>query len=533
MLHFNYIPTPLRLARTILIHKGGDETDIKQWRPISIFSVVRRVIERSLNLKLKSYISLSSHQRGFVSMPGTHINTSLINGCLQSAKSTKSNCCILFLDISKAFDSIQHDHLKYKLRSASLPKNLCLLIESLLSDNVIQIEANFKKSKYIPVLRGVPQGSPLSPTLFNLAVDDIIQDLTDQHIAENFGHSLSEEMPNLTAFAFADDIAIVAKNEKAAASLVHLTESNLARIGLHVNPQKSKAIIIKNGKLTGGGILTTQNSKITSIQDKTETIKYLGVDFNEEIVLDCSKLITNLNSDLNNLVQSKLLRPDQKLVILNQYIWPTLIYPLQCAPLHRLSEKFLNNLNKLLRSTVKEILGLPGDIPNAMLYAPKKLRGLGLINAKWEANIQHFNICNKLSKINDIHLHHVRNVETEQNLTLQRLEISKTDLPINVKARHLRDIVRQRSFEEWRQLPHKGQGVSLFEECPKANSWIIHKKNLSSSEFTNAIKMSCNATAVRSVPGRSFNTTRCRLLGCNETETLPHVLGFCRKGELL
>ena len=37
----------------------------------------------------------------------------------------------------------------------------------------------------------------------------------------------------------------------------------------------------------------------------------------------------------------------------------------------------------------------------------------------------------------------------------------------------------------------------------------------------------------RLVPGRSFNTTRCCLLGCNETETLPHVLGFCRKGEQL
>ncbi|KAJ4446966.1 hypothetical protein ANN_13668 [Periplaneta americana] len=45
--------------------------------------------------------------------------------------------------------------------------------------------------------------------------------------------------------------------------------------------------------------------------------------------------------------------------------------------------------------------------------------------------------------------------------------------------------------------------------------------------------MSCNLTAVRSVPGRAFSTTRCRQPGCNETETLGHVLGFCRKGELL
>ncbi|KAJ4445242.1 hypothetical protein ANN_07043 [Periplaneta americana] len=45
--------------------------------------------------------------------------------------------------------------------------------------------------------------------------------------------------------------------------------------------------------------------------------------------------------------------------------------------------------------------------------------------------------------------------------------------------------------------------------------------------------MSCNVTAMRSVPGRTVSTTRCRHSGCSETETLGHVLGFCKKGELL
>ncbi|KAJ4448843.1 hypothetical protein ANN_00234 [Periplaneta americana] len=83
------------------------------------------------------------------------------------------------------------------------------------------------------------------------------------------------------------------------------------------------------------------------------------------------------------------------------------------------------------------------------------------------------------------------------------------------------------------QLPHKGKGVCTFEECSKANFWISSKKCLSSSEYINAIKMSCNVTAVRSVPGRTFSTTRCCHPSCSETETLGHVLGFCKKGELL
>ncbi|KAJ4451432.1 hypothetical protein ANN_02894 [Periplaneta americana] len=53
------------------------------------------------------------------------------------------------------------------------------------------------------------------------------------------------------------------------------------------------------------------------------------------------------------------------------------------------------------------------------------------------------------------------------------------------------------------------------------------------AENINAIKMSSNLSVVRSVPGRNFNTTRCRHLDCNETEALGHVLGFCRKTELL
>ncbi|KAJ4450598.1 hypothetical protein ANN_02024 [Periplaneta americana] len=126
-----------------------------------------------------------------------------------------------------------------------------------------------------------------------------------------------------------------------------------------------------------------------------------------------------------------------------------------------------------------------------------------------------------------------RNLHLEQQLSLRRLNINKSSIAPNTKGRQLREILRNRSFESWCKLPHKGKGVILYSECPKANSWMSSKANLSISEYINAIKMSSNLSAVRSVPGRSFNTTRCRHPGCNETETLGHVLGFCRKTELL
>ncbi|KAJ4450433.1 hypothetical protein ANN_01857 [Periplaneta americana] len=71
----------------------------------------------------------------------------------------------------------------------------------------------------------------------------------------------------------------------------------------------------------------------------------------------------------------------------------------------------------------------------------------------------------------------------------------------------------------------------LLKEYQLGNSWISTKKGLSSSQWTQAIKMNCNTIPVRTLPGRTLDSTRCRR--CDEQETLLHVLGFCHHGELL
>lgn len=80
-------------------------------------------------------------------------------------------------------------------------------------------------------------------------------------------------------------------------------------------------------------------------------------------------------------------------------------------------------------------------------------------------------------------------------------------------------------------MKSKGLGVVFYSHWKKGNSWISTKKGLSSSQWTQAIKMNCNTIPVRTLPGRTLDSTRCRR--CDEQETLPHVLGFCHHGELL
>lgn len=96
----------------------------------------------------------------------------------------------------------------------------------------------------------------------------------------------------------------------------------------------------------------------------------------------------------------------------------------------------------------------------------------------------------------------------------------------------IRVILRDREFDSWCSLKHKGRGVVLYKEFTPGNKWISHHEGLSSSEWKEGLKMVCNVAAVRSVPGRSQDDSRCRRC-LSEFETLPHVLGFCTHGEAL
>ena len=102
-------------------------------------------------------------------------------------------------------------------------------------------------------------------------------------------------------------------------------------------------------------------------------------------------------------------------MIFNQCLWPTLVYQLQYAPLENSNvKKFLDDCGKIIRSAVKEVLMVPEDLPNSMVYAPRKYKGLGLIKASWEGQLQQFNIITKLKQCNNLHLNETTNFEELQ-----------------------------------------------------------------------------------------------------------------------
>lgn len=241
---------------------------------------------------MKSYGVISLYLSISVALsPHKELNTYLVNGCLQLAKSQKSSCYIAFLDVSKAFDSIGHEHLRQSLNNIQMPENLRNLIISLISNNTIQVEAAYNKSKSIEVEKGEPQGSSLSPTLFNLAIDHIIKDLMDESVSEEYGFSISQNLSKLSCMAFADDIALISKNKYGIQNFFNMPE-------IHLSSLESKII-----KWTFISFAISLNGNIIhSLTDPNEHNRYLGVNFNEEIVFDEALIIKNLHINISKLV---------------------------------------------------------------------------------------------------------------------------------------------------------------------------------------------------------------------------------------
>ena len=108
MLRWGYVPQNFQCGRTILIYKSDDPGNIKNWRPITICSILRHVIERTIDRKIRFHLELNFNQHGFMNGTGAFINSSIINDCLKDAKMHKKHFSIDFLDVSKAFASISH-----------------------------------------------------------------------------------------------------------------------------------------------------------------------------------------------------------------------------------------------------------------------------------------------------------------------------------------------------------------------------------------------------------------------------------------
>jgi hypothetical protein len=101
------VPKVLKAAHVLPLHKGGDLSDLKNYRPISKLSSLSNILESLINCQLRSFLATRCvHQSGFRQGHGTIYAANLVLTDAAKGMDRRKHCAALFIDISKAFEAV-------------------------------------------------------------------------------------------------------------------------------------------------------------------------------------------------------------------------------------------------------------------------------------------------------------------------------------------------------------------------------------------------------------------------------------------
>ena len=169
-----YLPAEWCVHIITPIHKAGERSDIKNYRPISLLFIISKVLESIIHKHVYNFISstMSHHQFGFLRKRSTLQQLlSFLNKIYESDFNSQTD--VIYLDFRKAFDSVAHNELLLKLWNIGICGKLWKRFEAYLLCRQQRISINNSFSDHLPVVSGMPQGSILGPLLFLIIINNL------------------------------------------------------------------------------------------------------------------------------------------------------------------------------------------------------------------------------------------------------------------------------------------------------------------------------------------------------------------------
>jgi hypothetical protein len=425
-------PAHWKIAHVIPLHKDGSKDNVSNYRPISLTSVIGKILERYVYFHLENFFIknklIDENQFGFKNARSVCLQLLVLKNYLEESLSNNESVDVIYLDFRKAFDAVPHQKLIKKLECYGIGGNCHKFLSSFLLDRTQCVKIRNVLSNHVNVTSGVPQGSVLGPLLFSFFISD-----------------LTKAVKNSQTLLFADDTKLFNKvtdngNIKLQEDLFSVSEW-CKNWQIDLNYKKCKCLHFgkENPKLD----YYFDKDKLNSITNSTSE-RDLGVIFESDLlfekhidtkILTCTKLLGFLKFFFKNLDATS---------FVNLYI--SLIRPhLEfCSPVwNRTNRSFIVKIEKIQRKATKIPRGL------SKLSYEDRLKKLNLPTLEFrrlrEDIITIFKIC-KLPFLSDQILTFKKSSTRGHNLSLFKQRYT---------TKISRGSISNRVFEIWNKLPNQ------------------------------------------------------------------------------
>ena len=368
ILKYEFMPSTWNESRSILLYKKGNPEDLSNWRPLTIAPCLYRTWTCTLSNALQAINRrctrlFNENQKGFIrGIDGCLEHSRIAAEVLNDANRERKSVYIMAIDLRDAFGSVPHQLIHQILNEMNFPSNIKNIIKDTYDGGYTKIRIGNEESTRIKIGQGVKQGCPLSPTIFNLCINPLLNTL------QSNGEGYRVRDIKVGVQAYADDVLLFSENREGMERNIQILEAFIryAKLEVNVNKCKSMSYIINDqGHRDFDNdpfLIYGQPVPTTTL---AEGVEYLGTTTaatNHVREHGTTEIIKEVKQVIDNISKSYLTLP-QKAHAIKTFATPMLDYALTEG---KVKLSTMQSIDKQIREVIKSHIN--SNLPNEVFY---------------------------------------------------------------------------------------------------------------------------------------------------------------------